>query len=79
MTAAIQEGDLILRAWDEGGYSESTHQFATLQELFDLCLQVEDPKLIDRILIHGVSDAGKKHSLAFKFQSITRYKPQPEG
>jgi hypothetical protein len=66
------EGELIMRAWDRtSGLSETSARFASLAELFAVCLAAGEPQLIDRIVIRGQDAQDQPRVLTFVFQSIT--------
>lgn len=71
MRATVQEGTLVLRVWDKG-LNEFQQSFATIDELFNLCLQVGDPAVVDRIILRGTDEQGESRTLVFTFQSISR-------
>jgi hypothetical protein len=71
MRATVQEGTIVLRVWDKG-LTEFQQSFSTMDELFDLCLQVGDPTVVDRIILRGTDERGETRTLVFTFQSISR-------
>jgi hypothetical protein len=73
MPASVEQGTIIFREWEgNGGLSESEGTFASLDELFALCLKVDDPKLVDRIILSGHDEHGGPQTVTFTFQSMTR-------
>ena len=70
---SIQQGQIIFRQWDDrgGGLNESTQEFATLEDLFRLCIEANDPLLVDRVHITGSDTDGNLRKLTLVFQSIT--------
>jgi hypothetical protein len=72
MAPRVQRGRIILRHWsDESGLHETEESFATLNELFALCLQTRYPMLVDRVIIEGVDEEGQAHSTMLIFQSVS--------
>lgn len=76
MGATVREGTLVLRVWDKG-LNEFQQSFATIDELFDLCLRVGDPTVVDRIVLRGTDEQGETRTLVFTFQSISRVDAAP--
>jgi len=72
MPAKVTEGQIVLRRWSRtSGLTEKPRTFATLEELYEYCLSVADPDLVDRVVIHGQDESGQPRVLTFVFQSIT--------
>jgi hypothetical protein len=72
MSPAIQDCTMIRRRWDKAvGLIETPEAFASLEELYTLCLATTDPALIDRIIIRGRNAEGTPQIVTFIFQSIT--------
>lgn len=71
MTAKVMKGYVIFRHWDDKeGLSEISRTFATLDELYSLCLQ-SSPLLVDRIVIEGQDDKAVERILTLVFQSVS--------
>jgi hypothetical protein len=65
------EGRIIYRSWsDITGLDEGEVTFSSLDEMFELCLRVQDPDLVDRIILRGVNERGEVRTLTFSFQSL---------
>ncbi len=48
MSTHVTHGTIVFRRWDKpGGLVESQQDFSTLDELFSLCLQSGDPKVVN--------------------------------
>ncbi len=45
--------------------------FASLEALFELCLEVASPELIERIVLRGYDAEDNLRRISFEFQSIT--------
>lgn len=46
MPAQVYEGKVVFRRWDKhAGLNETETAFASLEDLFELCLQTNDPLL----------------------------------
>ncbi len=72
MPSQVTSGTVIFRQWDPShGLRETVQRFDSLDDLFELCLHVEDPRLVDRIIIEGYDAAGNPRVLTFRFQSMT--------
>jgi hypothetical protein len=72
MPADALTGTIVLRNWTRtSGLKERPQTFSTLDELYALCLGVESPDMIDRIIIQGRDAEGAPRVLTFVFQSIT--------
>nr|MBN1228970.1 hypothetical protein [Anaerolineae bacterium] len=69
----VNESYVVMRQWEENaGLHETPTPFASLDELFDLCLKTGEHPLVDRVVIRGVDDKGNDQMLVLSFQSITR-------
>jgi hypothetical protein len=72
MLPKVTGAQVIYRNWDDAqGLYETSQHFHSLDELFALCLQMEDPKLVDRVIITGQDDEGEPRLVTFTFQSMT--------
>lgn len=72
MDERATEVTLILRSWNkQEGLTEHSRVYRSLGELYSACLNVEDPQLIDRIIIRGRGAADVERVLTFVFQSAT--------
>lgn len=72
MAAKVQNGRVIFRRWDRhSGLDETSTPFLTLDDLFELCLQANDPLLVDRVTIEGMDSAGTPRVVTLVFQSVT--------
>ncbi|MBN1679539.1 MAG: hypothetical protein JW966_04555 [Anaerolineae bacterium] len=72
MAPKVHKGVVIFRRWDRHtGLDETATPFTTLDDLFALCLQANDPLFVDRVSIEGEDDAGKQRTLTLVFQSVT--------
>lgn len=72
MAAEVQQGTVIFRRWDrQTGLNETSQLFASLDDLFELCLQADDPLLVDRVIIEGQDANGTRRVLTLIFQSVT--------
>ncbi len=72
MVAKVQNGIVIFRRWDRhAGLDETSTPFASLDDLFELCLQANDPLLVDRVTIEGRDAAGALRMVTLVFQSVT--------
>jgi len=72
MSAKVQNGVVIFRRWDRHvGLDETSMSFSTLDDLFDLCLQTDEPLLVDRVTIEGRDATGAWRVVTLVFQSVT--------
>lgn len=72
MTAKVDKGVVIFRRWDRhSGLDETSASFSTLDDLFTLCLQANDPLLVDRVTIQGQDEDGVQRVVTLVFQSVT--------
>jgi hypothetical protein len=72
MPAKVQNGRVIFRRWDKHiGLDETSMPFATLDDLFELCLQANDPMLVDRVTIEGKDANGARRMVTLVFQSVS--------
>jgi hypothetical protein len=72
MPAKVQNGKVIFRRWDRhAGLDETSTPFVTLDDLFELCLQANDPLLVDRVTIEGKDATGTPRIVTLVFQSVT--------
>jgi hypothetical protein len=68
MPAKVQNGRVIFRRWDRhSGLDETSTLFSTLDDLFELCLQANDPLLVDRVTIEGLDSAGTPRTVTLVF------------
>ncbi len=72
MPSEVQTGSVIFRRWDkQTGLEEHTAAFATLADLFELCLQTRETLLVDRVIIEGEDADGARRVVTLVFQSVT--------
>ena len=72
MAAKVHTGRVIFRRWDKYiGLDETATPFSTLDDLFELCLQANDPLLVDRVIIEGKDAGGRPRVVTLVFQSVT--------
>jgi hypothetical protein len=72
MPAKVQNSKVIFRRWDKhAGLDETSTPFLTLDDLFELCLQANDPLLVDRVTIQGIDAHGTPRTVTLVFQSVT--------
>ena len=68
----VTRGTVIFRHWDQqDGLNEIARTFKSLEELFGLCLQVDERLLVDRVMIEGQDDSGASRTVTLTFQSVT--------
>ncbi len=68
----IEQGQIVFRQWDtREGLNETTETFNTLEDLFRLCIEANDPLMVDRVHIRGIDLDGNSKKLTLVFQSIT--------
>lgn len=72
MAAKVENGTVIFRRWDRHvGLDETSMTFSSLDDLFGLCLQANDPMLVDRVTIEGKDSSGTPRVVTLVFQSVT--------
>ncbi len=72
MSVKVEKGKIIFRQWDNiVGLQETEVPFRSVEDLFELCLEVSDPRMVERVVIEGEDDRGKPHVITFVFQSLT--------
>lgn len=72
MTAKVRFGTVIFRRWDRhSGLDETSALFESLDDLFSLCLETNDPLLVDRVSIEGIDEKGARRVVTLVFQSVT--------
>ncbi|MBN1286455.1 MAG: hypothetical protein JXB47_13735 [Anaerolineae bacterium] len=72
MLAEVTDAQIIYHQWDQmHGIREIARAFVSLDDLFAFCLDVADPKMVDRIIINGHDGDGQVRAVTFTFQSMT--------
>lgn len=72
MSERVTEILLVIRRWDpKAGLSEHAHAYPDLESLYDACLKIEPPDLVERIVIRGRDESGQERTLTLAFQSVT--------
>ncbi|MBI5958061.1 MAG: hypothetical protein HY866_04965 [Chloroflexi bacterium] len=72
MAATVKQGKVIFRRWNKQfGLDETATSFSSLEELFELCLQTNDPMLVDRVTIEGTDENNTPRIVTLSFQSVT--------
>ncbi len=72
MKEHVTEISLILRSWDKiDGLNERAETHANIDSFFSACLNIENPELIDRLILNGKDATGKERTMTFVFQSVT--------
>jgi hypothetical protein len=80
MSANVHNGKVIFRRWDRSsGLDETSTSFSSLDHLFELCLQANDPLLVDRVIIEGTDADGVQRVVTLVFQSVTVSERQKPG
>ena len=73
MSVNVKTGTIVFREWNTtAGLSESLATFETLDELFAICINVDDPHMVDRIVLSGSDEDGHPRTVTFRFQSVTK-------
>ena len=65
------QGEVLVRERTPGGLRESRWPFATLEDLYALCLSIRAPQVIEGLILTGTDEQDRPRSLAFEFRSIT--------
>lgn len=53
------------------GVDETSVEVGSLEELYDYCLSLKEPRLLERLVLSGRGADGRPRALTFIFQSIT--------
>lgn len=68
----VLRGQLTFHQHDSNeGLAESSAEFGSLEELYELCIGVSGPTLIDRLVIHGQDQRGGARVVTFSFHTMT--------
>ncbi len=71
----VEECTVVLRALTpRPGVEETTVEVNSLEELFDYCLSLKEPRLLERLVLAGRDEGGRARAVTFIFQSITEQK-----
>jgi hypothetical protein len=71
-SSRLKTGEIVLREWQrQTGLRETHLPVTSLEALFELCLEVASPELIDRIVLRGYDAEDNLRRISFEFQSIT--------
>jgi hypothetical protein len=63
---------IMVRQFEQGtGLEEHGTEFGSLAELYQACLTLSAPQLVDRIVLRGEDEQGQERTLTFVFQSLT--------
>ena len=72
MKHKLQECALILRQLtQELGVDETSVTVNNLEELYEYCANLEEPRLLERLVISGHDSRGHRRALTFTFQSVS--------
>lgn len=72
MKHTVEECTIVLRQLSpRRGMDETRVEINSLEELYDYCLSLKEPRLLERIVLAGRDEGGRARSLTFIFQSIT--------
>ncbi len=72
MSERVNKIVLVIRRWDPKlGLTEHAQVYPDLESLYDACLKVEPPDLVERIVIRGRDESGQERTLTLSFQSVT--------
>ena len=72
MKHTVEECTLVLRELTpRPGVEETSVAVSSLAELFDYCLSLKEPRLLERVVLAGRDREGRARALTFTFQSIT--------
>ncbi len=67
----------MVRQFEQGtGLEERGTEFGSLEELYQACLALSAPQLVDRIVIRGEDERGQDRTLTFVFQSMMVTPPE---
>ena len=72
MKSTVEECNLILRRHVPGsGIKETPMAVTSLEQLYDYCVTADDPHVVERLLIRGRDEQGRRRLLAFSFKSVS--------
>jgi len=72
MGSHVDQATFVYRRWDKSrGLQETERSFASLDDLFDLCLTPPDDNMADRIVLQGIAADGTPRSVVLNFQSAS--------
>ena len=72
MKHTVEECTLVLRQLSPRlGMDETCVEIGSLEELYDYCLSLKEPRLLERLVLAGRDEGGGGRALTFIFQSIT--------
>lgn len=75
MKHTVEECTVVLRQLSgEWGVDEESVSVGSLEELYDYCLKLKEPRLLERLVLAGRDERGRGRSLTFTFRSITERK-----
>ena len=78
MKHTVEECTVVLRQLSgEWGVDEESVAVGSLEELYDYCLKLKEPRLLERLVLAGRDERGRGRSLTFTFQSITDQNKTP--
>lgn len=70
-------GQIRVRQFEQGaGLAEHGTEFGSLEELYQACLAITAPQLVDRIVLRGQDERGHERTLTFVFQSMLVTPPE---
>lgn len=68
----VEECTVVLRQLSpRPGVEETSVEVSSLEELYDYCLSLKEPRLLERLVLAGRDEGGRGRALTFIFQSIT--------
>ena len=72
MKHRVEECTVVLRQLSAGwGVDEESVSVGSLEELYDYCLRLTEPRLLERLVLAGRDERGRSRALTFTFRSIT--------
>ena len=78
MKHTFEECTVVLRQLSpRPGVEETSVEVSSLEELFDYCLSLREPRLLERLVLAGRDAGGTGRALTFIFQSVTERQRQP--
>lgn len=73
MKHKVEGCTVVLRAINHRrGVDETNVEVASLEELYDYCLSLTEPRLLERLVLVGRDEGGRERAVNFMFQSITQ-------
>lgn len=72
MKSKVEQCTIVVRRLKPGpDVSESSTDVENIEQLFERCLSLAEQHFLERLVISGRDERGRKRLLAFTFQSVS--------